>query len=40
VAGSRAWGRVDDGLGQKAGAGLRVAASVMVADGEVQGIGA
>jgi hypothetical protein len=34
------WWRVDDWLGRKAGAGLRVAASVMGADGEEQGIGA
>jgi hypothetical protein len=38
VAGSRAWRRVDNGLGQKAGAGLRVVASVMVANGEEQGL--
>jgi hypothetical protein len=40
VPGTCVWGRVDDGLGRKAGAVLRVASSVMGADGEEQGIGA
>jgi hypothetical protein len=38
VEGTRVWGRVDDGLGRKAGAGFRVAASVMGADGEEHGV--